>query len=107
MFSAQEVVWGEPGVNPRRRFDAPPRTLPHLARTSNPSIESKLATNRKTQKNAGKRMVFGLGAGGQRDATPALLDAQVLTYAHVRSEFSNPGEPVSKKPCGVWRRTTR
>jgi hypothetical protein len=58
MFFAQEVVWGEPGVNPRRRFDAPPRNLPHLARTSNPSIERKLETNWKMQKNAGKRVVF-------------------------------------------------
>src|SRR4029450_10039524 len=57
---------GEPGVNPRRRFNAATRNHPHLACTSNPSTTRKLEPNRRAQKNAGKRVVFGLGAGGRR-----------------------------------------
>src|SRR5262245_6609633 len=66
MFFAQEVVRGEPRVNPRRRFTAAPRNHSHLERTSNPSTGRKLGPNRRVQKNAGKRAVFGLGAGGRR-----------------------------------------
>ena len=43
---------------------AAPRNHSHLARTSNPSTRRKLGPNRKVQKNAVKRAVFDLGAGG-------------------------------------------
>src|SRR5689334_12757690 len=65
MFFPQEVVRGEPRVNPRRRFTAATRNHSHLARTSNPSTGRKLGPNRRVQKNAGKRAVFDLGAGGR------------------------------------------
>ena len=65
MFPAQEVVWGEPGVTPRRRFDAATRNHSHRALTSNPSTGRELRPNRRMQKIAGKRVDYGLGAGGR------------------------------------------
>jgi hypothetical protein len=65
MFPAQEVVWGEPGVTPRRRFDAATRNHSHRALTSNPSTGRELRPNRRMQKIAGKRVIYGLGAGGR------------------------------------------
>jgi hypothetical protein len=56
---------GNPGVTSRRRFDAATRDHRHLACTPNPSTSRELGPNRKAQKNAGKRVVFDLGAGGR------------------------------------------
>jgi hypothetical protein len=79
MFFAQEVVRGEPRVNPRRRFTAATRNHPHLACTSNPSIGRNLEPNRRVQKNAGKRAVFDLGAGARRKVQEAASVAEVLS----------------------------
>jgi hypothetical protein len=61
----QEVVLGDTGVTPRQRFDAATRNHPHRARTSNASTRRELRTNRRAQKNAGKRAVSNSGAGGR------------------------------------------
>src|SRR5688572_18849599 len=113
-FLRRRSFQGEPGVNPRRRFDAATRNHPHLACTSNPSTGRKLEPNRTVQKNAGKRAVFDLGAGARRtlqeDARRhrRLVSAQEngsVSVAHISAktccDVRETGEIVTADPAFV------